>query len=128
MTPPLSDKTPSISAVDYFAAKVAYEMTPYALKRLLSDEKAAGLLVLDARSPEAYAQGHIPAAVNIPLADLPAQAASLPQEKTIVAYGATMVCGLGPKAALLLAQKGFQVMQLAGGLATWTDNGFPLEK
>jgi rhodanese-related sulfurtransferase len=119
--------TPKISAVDYFAAKLAYEMTPWTLKRHLE----AGMkehFLLDVRSKEDYAAGRIPGATSIPLTELPNQLAKLPKGKTIVAYCGNMLCGLAPKAALLLAEKGYPVMTLAGGVATWQEKGFPLEK
>lgn len=118
---------PKISAVDYFAAKLAYEMTPYSLNSAL-EKKIAGLFVLDVRSPEDYKNGHLPGALNIPLADLPAKMGTLPKDKTIVAYCGNMTCALAPKAALALAEKGFAVKQLTGGFATWSEKGFPVQK
>ena len=122
------DKTLAISAVEYFKAKLAYEMTPYALKGLLIDKKVADILVLDVRSTESFNESHIPGALNIPLADLAGKLATLPKDKTLVTYCSTITCGLAPKAALVLAEKGFKVMEMYGGFATWTEYGFPVEK
>jgi len=121
------EQTLAISAVEYFKAKLAYEMTPYALNSLLT-KKAADILVLDVRSTEDFAFGHLPTALNIPLADLAGKLSTLPKDKTIVTYCGNFTCALAPKAALALAEKGFRVMQLAGGFATWTEKGFPTEK
>ncbi len=128
-------KTPAISAADYFAAKLAYEMTPFTLKGLLLDKKdtACGLtpsnvLVLDVRSAEDFAKGRIPGAKSLPLADLPAKLASLPKDKTIVTYCGNITCALAPKAAYKLAEAGFKVMELFGGFQTWQDKGFTVEK
>lgn len=118
----------ALSAVEYFKAKLAYEMTPYALKGLLIDKKATDILVLDVRSTESFDAGHVPGALNIPLMDLAGKLATLPKDKTIVTYCSTITCGLAPKAALVLAEKGFKVMEMYGGFATWTENGFPVEK
>ncbi len=126
MTPTL-DKTLAISAVDYFKAKLAYEMTPYALNSLLT-KKVTDLCVLDVRSAEQFELSHLPTAINIPLADLAGKLSTLPKDKTIVAYCGNFTCGLAPKAALALAEKGLRVMQLSGGLATWTEHGFPVVK
>ena len=122
------DKTLTISAVEYFKAKLAYEMTPYALKGLLVDKKATDLLVLDVRSAEQFNAGHLPTAQNIPLADLAGKLSTLPKDKTIVTYCSNITCALAPKAALVLAEKGFKVMEMYGGFATWTEYGFPVEK
>ena len=54
--------------------------------------------------------------------------ATLPKDKTIVTYCGNLTCALAPKAALVLAEKGFKVMELFGGLQTWQEKGFPLEK
>ena len=135
MTQTLEAKTLPIAAVEYFKAKLAYEMTSWTLKSMIVDKKAtdcgfrsADLCLLDVRSSEDYAQGHLPTALNIPLADLAGKLATLPKDKTIVTYCGSITCALAPKAALVLAEKGFKVMELFGGIATWTEYGFPVEK
>jgi rhodanese-related sulfurtransferase len=134
--PTTAPKKLAISAADYFAAKLAYEMTPFSLKGLLVDKretscglKPSEVLVLDVRSTEDYAKGHIPGAKNIPLADLPAKLSTLPKDKTLVTYCGNITCALAPKAAYKLAEAGFtNVMELFGGIQTWQDKGFPIEK
>lgn len=129
------EKPLALSAVEYFKAKLAYEMTPWTLKGLLVDSKAtscgllpANVLVLDVRPPEAFAEGHLPTAINIPLLELSGKLSTLPKDKTLVTYCSNLTCALAPKAALVLAEKGFKVMELTGGIATWTEYGFPVEK
>ena len=117
----------AISAADYFAAKLAYEMTPYSLNAAL-EKKLPGLFVLDVRSAEDFAKGHIPTATNIPLLDLPAKLGTLPKDKTIITYCGNITCALAPKAALVLAEKGFTVKELFGGFATYQEKGFPVQK
>ena len=116
-----------ISAVDYFSAKLNFEMTPYSLKNHL-EKGNKEYFVLDVRSPEDFAKGHIPGALSIPLMDLPGKLSTLPKDKTIVTYCGNITCALAPKAALKLAQAGFKVMELFGGFATWTEKGFPVQK
>ena len=129
------EKPLAISAVEYFKAKLAYEMTPWTLKGMVVDKsasacglKATDLLILYVRSAEAFNESHIPTALNIPLADLAGKLATLPKDKTIVTYCSNLTCALAPKAALVLAEKNFKVMELFGGFATWTEYGFPVEK
>lgn len=117
----------AISAADYFAAKLAYEITPYGLNMRI-EKGLKDMYILDVRSTEDFAKGFIPCAVNIPLADLSAKLATLPKDKTIVTYCGNSVCSLAPKAALALAEKGFTVMQLSGGFATWMEKGFKVSK
>ena len=117
----------TISPVDFFAAKLAYEMTPWSLKAIL-EKRPQEVLVLDVRSSDMFLAAHLPGAVNIPLADLVSKLATLPKDKMIVTYCGDSACGLAPRAALELAQKGFKVMELIGGIDTWRQKGFPVEK
>ncbi|MDP3544027.1 MAG: rhodanese-like domain-containing protein [Elusimicrobiota bacterium] len=120
-------KTQGMSAAEYFKAKLAYDMSPYGLHELI-DQKSQEYQVVDVRSAADFAAGHIPTAINIPLADLPAKLSSLPKNKTIVTSCGSITCQLAPRAALELAQKGFKVMELHGGFREWTSYGFPVEK
>lgn len=127
-TKPLkTPKTHEPSAADYFIAKLKYEMSPYGLKGLL-DEGSTDYQIIDVRSSDQYDEGHIPGALNIPLVDLPKMLSKIPKDKTIVTYCGSITCQLAPKAALELAQKGFKVMDLHGGLKEWTNYGYPVEK
>jgi rhodanese-related sulfurtransferase len=129
MTPTnvLEPKLIELTAVQYFSAKLAYEMTPWALKSIL-EKTPEQVLVLDVRNAEMFAAQHIKGAKNIPLVDLVSKLSTLPKDKTIVTYCGDLTCGLAPKAALELAQKGFKVMELVGGIDVWNQKGFPVEK
>ena len=54
----------------------------------LKKAAAAGqVLIVDVRDPRSFADGHIPGAINVALADLPGQAAALKRaKKPIVTY------------------------------------------
>jgi rhodanese-related sulfurtransferase len=123
----LEPKVLEITNVQYFSAKLAFEMTPWALKSIL-EKTPDQVCLLDVRTPEMYATAHLPTAINIPLVDLVSKLNTLPKNKVIVTYCSNMTCALAPKAALELAQKGFQVKELVGGIATWQDHGFPVDK
>lgn len=43
-------------------------------------------IAVDARPPEAYAAGHIPGALSIPLADLPSRLTRLPKGRALIFY------------------------------------------
>lgn len=73
--------------------------------------------VLDVRTPEEYARGGLPNAVNIPLEQLRARTDELPRDRPILAY-----CRVGQRGYLatrLLAQRGFDVANLSGGYTTY---------
>ena len=129
MTPTnvLEPKMIELTPVQYFSAKLAYEMTPWALKSVI-EKTPEHVLILDVRPADMFAAEHIKGAKNIPLPELVAHFATLPKDKTIVTYCGDLTCGLAPKAALELAQKGFKVMELVGGIDVWSKKGFPVEK
>ena len=116
--------TQEMSAVDYFKAKIRYETTPHELQRSLEEGKAA---LIDVRDKDAFKAEHIAGALNIPLAELEKNRSKLPRNKTIVSYCWNITCAMAPHAALRLAEKGFQVQELVGGLAEWKGKGFPTE-
>ena len=85
--------------------------------------------IVDVRSPEEFAAGHLRDAKNIPLADLSSRIAELDKakSKTIV-----VVCQTGPradKAAKMLEAAGFtDVVSLDGGQTAWQAAGLPIAK
>ncbi|NOY66817.1 MAG: metalloregulator ArsR/SmtB family transcription factor, partial [Gammaproteobacteria bacterium] len=62
------------------------ELEPIPREELLSRARDGLVMVLDVRPPEEYAAGHVPGAVNIPLADLEAHLQQLDTDQEIVAY------------------------------------------
>jgi predicted sulfurtransferase len=62
----------------------APRIAPSVLKERLDD--GDGLLVVDARSSDAYAEAHIPGAISVPLSDLEARMDELPRDQEIVFY------------------------------------------
>ena len=81
-------------------------------------------LVLDVRTPEEFAAGHIPHAVNVPIDELRSRLAELPAGRAIVAY-----CQVGQRGYLatrILRQSGKDAVNLSGGYRTyrlWQPNG-----
>jgi rhodanese-related sulfurtransferase len=85
------------------------------------------VVMLDVRTPEEYAEGHIPGVVLIPLAELPNRLAEVPKDKTLV-----VTCRSGNRsaqAAQLLRQQGYgDVHNMLGGIGAWQEAGYPVEK
>ena len=111
----------------YFADKLAAELGPPNLKRLL-DEGASQVVVLDVRSREGFDAGHVPGAAHIPFEELPRRLKELPKGKSIVTYCWDVTCLLATKAAYVLASKGYRPKELLGGIEEWRKAGFPVEK
>lgn len=83
-----------------------------------------GAQVVDVRSAQEYAAGHVPDAVNIPLDELDARRADLPAGAPI-----HVICqsgGRSMKASELLATHGVQALSVAGGTKGWIDAGRPV--
>jgi rhodanese-related sulfurtransferase len=114
-----------IDPVAYFTAKLEAEWGPFDLKKAL-ETRAEEIVVLDTRSAEAYAEEHIPQAVNIPEAELDKRLDELPKNKEYVPYCWSMTCHLATRAALSLSRKGFTVHELAGGIKAWKESGFDI--
>lgn len=83
-------------------------------------------LVIDVRTPEEFAQGHVPGAVLIPYDQVAQRLAEIPAGRELVLY-----CHSGRRATLaerVLAEDGRQVRQLEGSWLGWQAAGLPSEK
>jgi rhodanese-related sulfurtransferase len=82
-------------------------------------------LLIDVRTPEEFASGHIDGAVNIPVDSLQNRLNEVPDDQPIVVY-----CRSGNRSATasqILAQAGYTHIYDLGGLNAWTAQGFPVE-
>jgi NADPH-dependent 2,4-dienoyl-CoA reductase/sulfur reductase-like enzyme/rhodanese-related sulfurtransferase len=73
--------------------------------------------LLDVRSPQEFASGHIPGAVNIPVDDLRSRLGELPRDRKIAAY-----CKVGQRGYLatrILQQAGYSAANVGGGYTTY---------
>jgi len=88
-----------------------------------------GALLLDVRSAEEFAAGHIRGARNVPAAQLAGSADSLKRyrDKPVIVYCEQGVSALGAMRAL--TQQGFgQVVNLRGGLRAWRAEQLPVAR
>ncbi|MEW5787071.1 MAG: rhodanese-like domain-containing protein [Pseudomonadota bacterium] len=110
----------------HYADKLAYEIDAWDLK--VAREQGENVIVIDARSPEAYAAGHIPGALSLPHRAMDAAStAGLDRQALIVTYCDGIGCNASTKGALNMARLGFRVKELMGGLDWWRRDGHPLE-
>jgi rhodanese-related sulfurtransferase len=113
-------------AQEHFIAKLAFETDPSDVHADLG-KGVTGILVVDCRSAEDYAAGHVPGAFSLPYRTIEAVAPSLPKDKLIVAYCAGVHCNASTKGALQLSALGFKVKEMVGGFQGWKDEGFEVE-
>ncbi|PSK88916.1 ArsR family transcriptional regulator [Murinocardiopsis flavida] len=96
------------------------ELRPVAAAELAERLADPGVLVVDVRSPEEYAAGHVPGAVSVPMAELRAGTADLPWDVRIVAYCQGPYCVVSPQAVRILRARGHDARPLDGGFTRWT--------
>ena len=95
----------------HFFTKVESISTAELEKRLKTNIK-----LLDVRTPSEYNRGHIKGALNIPLGQIDRYSQSK-EEKLYV------ICHSGVRsrlAAAKLRKKGYDVVNISGGMRTWT--------
>ncbi len=100
------------------------KLNPKELKKLM-DSKPNTLTIVDVRDPSEFAQGHIPGAINIPVAVFVSGSGVLEKEKRIVVY-----CNSGGRsynAYRKLIKLAYPKISQAI-FADWEDAGFPVEK
>jgi rhodanese-related sulfurtransferase len=116
----------SAAALSHFSTALAFETDCWDVHDALSREVADFVLV-DVRSPELFARGHVPGAINIPHAKIiESRLARYAADTVFVVYCAGPHCNGGHKGAIRLAQLGRPVKLMIGGITGWRDEGFEL--
>ncbi|QKV76014.1 rhodanese-like domain-containing protein [Amycolatopsis sp. Hca4] len=119
---------PPEAAAKHFAAELAFEVDPDDLVQDLEAGRTDGYVVVETRAPEAFAHARIPGAINLPYRDLTAESTEhLDRDLVYVCYCESTVCNAATKGALKLAQLGFKVKRLSGGITAWIAAGYPVE-
>ncbi len=92
------------------------------LERLLNEDGSVTLI--DARTAAEFAEGHVPGAINIAIADLADFAESGGDDSEGLVVTMCGSAGRGKKAAEILLSHGVgNVLVLQGGLKAWRDAG-----
>jgi len=122
-TPPVDPKT----ANNHFLTRLAVETDPSDVYTDMQNGET-GFIVLDARTTESYAKGHVPGAVSFPYRKIDANTAhTLPKDKVIVTYCDGVFCNASTKAAAKLTSLGFRVKEMLNGMAGWREEGYSVE-
>ncbi|WP_320775333.1 rhodanese-like domain-containing protein [Streptomyces sp. CRN 30] len=115
-------------AAAYFRAKLAFHTDPADVGAALAAGGDPGFVVVDSRSTAAWEQGHVPGAVHLPTALIPAQAARLLDPAVpVVTYCWGPGCDGAARAALALAELGYRVKEMVGGFEYWVREGLAHE-
>src|SRR5215470_14052289 len=110
----------------YFEDKLAFTTGPVELDRWIKAGED-NLVVVDVREAEDFAKGHIPGAINVPKEQWN-NPRGLAKDKTNVVYCYTQQCHLAANACAQFAAKGYPVMELEGGFATWKEDQLDIEE
>lgn len=118
---------PSALAEAHFAAEFSFETDCWDVHDALS--QGADFVLLDVRSAELYAQGHVPGALHLPHGKLvESKLAAWPEDTLFVTYCAGPHCNGAARGALRLARLGRPAKIMAGGITGWLDEGFELAR
>ena len=93
---------------------------------LLARVQSGEAVVIDLRPTEEYEAGHVAGAISIPLAELEAHLADLPEGVEIVAYCRGPYCALAPQGVALLRRAGRRARRLEDGFPEWRLAGLPV--
>jgi rhodanese-related sulfurtransferase len=105
------------------ATKLPAEINVARLKTML--DRQENFFLLDVRTPQEFVQdGRIAQSTLIPLQELEQRLSELPTDKPIVC-----ICRSGNRSAAacdLLRSRGFEVINVAGGMRAWAAAGYPM--
>jgi rhodanese-related sulfurtransferase len=118
---------PPADAAAHFARRLAVETDVSDVHGAL-EAGHAGFVLVDTRSAESWAQGHVPGAVHLPGHGLAGRAAAeLDPAVPVVTYCWGPGCNGATRAALVLAQLGYRVREMVGGFEYWAREGLAYE-
>lgn len=117
---------PAAEALAHFSRRLAFETDCWDVHDAVTTGRQ-DFVLLDVRSPDLFARGHLPGAVNLPHRRIIARRmADWPPETTFVVYCAGPHCNGANKGAIRLAGLGLPVKEMIGGVTGWIDEGFDL--
>ena len=102
---------------------VSSETASLLMQKVQNDE----WLLIDVRSPEEFAEGHIPGAINMPHSEIESYVSQLDKDQRIIVY-----CHSGRRAMLTLetlkSRSFTDVSHLEGDMMGWNAAGLPVDR
>ena len=116
----------SRAAAEHFQSLLQFETDCWDVHEALKLGER-GFVILDVRSPAAFAKGHLPGAVNLPHGRInDPNLAEYPSDTLFVVYCDGPHCNGADRGALRLARLGRPVKKMIGGMSGWRESGFEL--
>lgn len=127
-----SDGLPWVQARTMTGQNAAIDSGHISPRDALDMHGRPNIVFLDARSVEAFVQGHIQDARSLPYdpfaTDMSARIAELPRDRTYIVYCDGRGCPLGDELAQLMRLEGLEnVLVLSEGLGGWESAGGRVE-
>ena len=114
-------------AARHFQWRLEFETDPSDVHADL-EAGVADFVLVDTRSREAFATGHIPGAINLPYREIDDTIVELlPLHQSVVTYCGGPACNAATRGAAALAALGYRVKEMLGGLEYWVREGYPVE-
>lgn len=110
---------------DYFRARDSLD--PVSRDELVGMLQDGLVTVLDVRPKDEFAVGHLPGALNIPIAELERRLGELRLEQEVIAYCRGPYCVFSVEAVSALRSRGYRVRRLEDGYPEWKAAGLPVE-
>lgn len=112
--------------IKHYQDKLKFEMDPSDLFDAFENEN--NYIAVDTRQVFGFEKEHIPTAINLPHREMTVSTTEhLDKSKTYVCYCDGIGCNASTKGALKMAQLGFNVKELIGGIAWWKIDGYATE-
>lgn len=112
--------------IEFYLAKLTFEIDPSDLYADLNEGK--NVVVIDARQHHGYEREHIPTSINLPHREMTEETTrDLDKDALYVTYCDGIGCNASTKGALKMAQLGFNVRELLGGIEWWKFDGYETE-
>lgn len=119
---------PSAEATAHFEGSLRFETDCWDVNDSVSNGPF-DFVLLDVRGPAAFAQGHVPGAINLPHGKIvESRMRDYPPQTLFVTYCAGPHCNGATRGAIRLARLGRPAKIMIGGVTGWLDEGFSLER
>lgn len=103
------------------------DMEPISREQLAARMDEGVVTVIDVRPPDEYALGHLPGAINVPLAELSVRSEGFEPGREVVAYCRGPWCVMSFEAVAELRRKGLRARRLEDGLPEWKAAGLSVD-
>jgi len=128
MFPRDSEQAPSESEVERLVRLARNPHNTVDVEELESLRQQENALLIDVRGSDEYHAGHVPGAINIPLAELEDMSEALPSDHSTPVVTLCNRGNISLNGMLVLKSLGYSnVRSLSGGTTAWIEHGRPVE-